>query len=161
MNKLDGVLWCIDQFAPNAAYHALLFRNNRLTLQQAHSVLCEFPYMGKFMAYEVVTDLRHTALLRHAEDIHSWANMGPGAARGLGRVFSDDPGHWNYNSDKHQELMLAQLSVLLELAHGGKLWPSQWPGWEAREVEHCLCEFDKYERVRLGEGKPKQRFNST
>jgi hypothetical protein len=24
-----------------------------------------------------------------------------------------------------------------------------------REVEHTLCEFDKYERVRTGEGKPR------
>ncbi len=31
-----------------------------------------------------------------------------------------------------------------------------WPPLELREIEHSLCEFDKYERVRLGEGKPKQ-----
>jgi hypothetical protein len=30
-----------------------------------------------------------------------------------------------------------------------------WPAWEMREVEHTLCEFDKYERARLGEGKPR------
>ena len=26
---------------------------------------------------------------------------------------------------------------------------------EMREIEHSLCEFDKYERVRNGEGKPR------
>jgi hypothetical protein len=31
----------------------------------------------------------------------------------------------------------------------------QWPAWEMREVEHSLCEFDKYERVRRGEGRPR------
>jgi len=27
-------------------------------------------------------------------------------------------------------------------------------------VEHTLCEFDKYERARLGEGKPKEIFRN-
>ena len=28
----------------------------------------------------------------------------------------------------------------------------------AADLQNCLCEFDKMERVRLGEGKPKRRF---
>lgn len=28
----------------------------------------------------------------------------------------------------------------------------------AQDIQNCLCEFDKYERVRLGEGAPKQRY---
>jgi hypothetical protein len=28
----------------------------------------------------------------------------------------------------------------------------------AQDLQNCLCELDKYERVRLGEGKPKRRF---
>jgi hypothetical protein len=27
-----------------------------------------------------------------------------------------------------------------------------------RDIEHCLCEFDKYERVRLGQGKPRAQY---
>jgi hypothetical protein len=30
-----------------------------------------------------------------------------------------------------------------------------------REVEHTLCEFDKYERVRLGQGRSKRRYRPT
>ena len=29
---------------------------------------------------------------------------------------------------------------------------------EMRDIEHCLCEFDKYERVRLGQGKPRAKY---
>ena len=32
------------------------------------------------------------------------------------------------------------------------------PRLEMREIEHCLCEFDKYERVRLGEGRPRSKY---
>jgi len=28
-----------------------------------------------------------------------------------------------------------------------------------REIEHSLCEFDKYERTRLGEGRPRAKYN--
>ena len=34
-------------------------------------------------------------------------------------------------------------------------------GWKklcAQDVQNCLCEFDKYERVRLGEGRPKSKY---
>ena len=46
------------------------------------------PYAGfsGFMAYEVVTDLRHTKYLKNADDINTWANAGPGAVRGLNRI---------------------------------------------------------------------------
>jgi hypothetical protein len=27
-----------------------------------------------------------------------------------------------------------------------------------RDIEHSLCEFDKYERVRLGQGKPRSLY---
>ncbi len=30
--------------------------------------------------------------------------------------------------------------------------------WEMREVEHTLCEFDKHERARLGQGRPRGVF---
>jgi hypothetical protein len=29
---------------------------------------------------------------------------------------------------------------------------------EMRDCEHSLCEFDKYMRVKLGEGRPRQKF---
>ena len=32
------------------------------------------------------------------------------------------------------------------------------PALEMREIEHCLCEFDKYERVRLGQGRPRSKY---
>jgi hypothetical protein len=105
--------------------------------------------MGPFMAYEVVTDLRHTAILENAPDIHTWANAGPGARRGLNRVFGKD-----YGRDD-----VVGMRELLKLSR--YMWPSQiegvmQPRWEMREVEHSLCEFDKYERARLGQGRPKQ-----
>ena len=104
------------------------------------------------MAYEVVTDLRHTRYLQGASDIYSWANAGPGAIRGLNRLHGRPVKQGLRQEQANQEM----LEIMRALGRG--LWRSDFPILEMRDVEHCLCEWDKYERVRLGEGKPRARF---
>tara|TARA_R110002073_G_scaffold79695_1_gene192170 strand:+ start:514 stop:1356 length:843 start_codon:yes stop_codon:yes gene_type:complete len=114
------------------------------------------PYAGfsGFMAYEVVTDLRHSKYLENAEDIMTWANAGPGAKRGLNRI---------HGRPLEQTIKPLQLTIemqeLLDMA--GDYIGSFLPDLEMREIEHCLCEYDKYERVRLGEGRPRAKFKYT
>lgn len=97
LNKLDGMLSVIDNFnrAPCARCgkpdwrclaDRLLRKPGGHTLEQVWRWLKEVPFQGPFHAYEVVTDLRHTALLDRAPDIMTWANPGPGAQRGLNRI---------------------------------------------------------------------------
>jgi hypothetical protein len=128
------------------------------TLEEAHARLCAFPYMGAFMAYEVVTDLRHTHLLRDALDIMTWASAGPGAFRGAGRVLHGDHTCFRRGNHADEVAVLGYMRHLLDLSNESKYWPKEWPVWEMREVEHTLCEFDKYERARLGQGRPKQLY---
>ena len=56
-------------------------------LQSAHDWLTQFPGWGGFMAYEAITDMRWTRYLSNAPDINTWANPGPGAKRGLNRLY--------------------------------------------------------------------------
>jgi hypothetical protein len=111
------------------------------------------------MAHAVVTDVRYTTLLGDPPDVHTWAAAGPGAARGLSRVVYGTLGAFNYHSDGDQVTLNQGMQRLLLQAQGNfKHWPLSWPTWDMRTVEHTLCEFDKYERTRLGEGRPKQLF---
>ena len=114
------------------------------------------PYAGfsGFMAYEVVTDLRHSKYLENAEDIMTWANAGPGAKRGLNRIH----GRPLEQTIKPNQLN-AEMAELLDLA--SEYGAVYLPTLEMREIEHCLCEYDKYERVRLGEGRPRAKFKYT
>ena len=57
------------------------------TLEAAFDLLQDRPGIGPFVAYEVVSDLRWTRYLRDAPDIMTWASAGPGAVRGLNRVW--------------------------------------------------------------------------
>ena len=81
----------------------------------------------------------------------TWANPGPGAKRGLNRIYDRA-----LNKQMKSNLFITEMQDLLELSpdfiHG------QVPSLEMRDIEHSLCEFDKYERVLNGEGKPRSIY---
>lgn len=193
-NKLDGVLKCIEWFMEGvhdfrtpqgdtvrAGYKQmsewLVNEEEPASLESVWLWLKQFPFLGDFMTYEIVTDLRWS-IMKNAPDIMTWANPGPGATRGLGRIHYNDKDKWNQHRDK--ELLVTMMQNLLRYSRDPYYWPQQtdggthwaypgvvefprsdlnnWPAWEMRDVEHTLCEFDKYERVRTGEGRPRGRF---
>jgi hypothetical protein len=126
------------------------------TLQHAWETMICYPYIGPFQGYEMITDMRHTRLLEDAPDIMTWANAGPGAKRGLERLGMP----W-----ETPEEATASMRELLSHAPGSgfapfadSLDPITYPKFEMRDIEHSLCEFDKYCRVKFGEGRPRSRY---
>ncbi len=109
-------------------------------------ILTDFRNIGPFLAYEIVTDLRHTSILGDATDINSWANVGPGAMRGLQRIWPGLP-----KSDG-----LVKMHALLK--ESGSEREGHVPEMELRDIEHSLCEYDKMMRVKNGEGTPRCRY---
>jgi hypothetical protein len=176
MDKLAGALWIVEQARhrlPTLAADGAFARS----MESLHADLVAMPYLGGFTAYEIVSDVRWLRVGRDWPDIMSWAHAGPGAIRGLHRVY----GRWDIRTRKSmsglrttgQAQALAEMRELLTLSRDGQYWPNavvtpamhglsggvaDWPLWEMREVEHTLCEMDKHERVRNGEGKPRQIF---
>ena len=122
----------------------------------------EFVGWGPFMAYEVVTDLRHTRYLRNAPDIYTWANAGPGAIRGLNRLYGRDlKAHPPAAQTNNEMLMLMdELNGLVpKVLSLSAVFGTSPRTFEMRDIEHSLCEFDKMERVRLGEGKMRSKYD--
>jgi hypothetical protein len=118
---------------------------------------------GPFMAYEVVTDLRHTRYLRRAPDIYTWANAGPGAIRGLNRLYGRNLDAKPRPEQTNQEMfqLMNELNELDEPGFNATFGEpcDVNPRFEMRDIEHSLCEADKYERVRLGEGKMRSKYD--
>ena len=155
MDKVTGVSECISHIWK--ARESILDRlheslaKDQSSLEATWLILRDYPYMGPFMAYEVVTDWRHTWLGDEATDIMSWANPGPGARRGLNRIHGRLLEKRVKTKDCVQEMR--------DLLHASPdLISEHVPDLEMRDIEHSLCEFDKYERVRLGEGKPRSLY---
>lgn len=166
-DKIEAICWAINnvwldrkRFAewfltPRPSFDQM---ENRLpasrTLQATHERLMLYPYLGDFMAYEIVTDLRHTSLLNQAEDIYSWANLGPGAVRGLRRILGLSPD----GPQPKRAMYLVQDLMWVARNYFNDQGTTGYPIIEMRDIEHSLCEFDKYERARLGDGQMKRAF---
>ena len=104
-----------------------------------------------FMTKEVLQDVMQTPVLWNAKDRNTWCPAGPGARRGLNRLY----GRALAARIKENQL-LAEMVSLFEKATS--YLPDFMPDLELHDIQFQLCEFDKYERVRLGEGRPKSRY---
>jgi hypothetical protein len=162
MDKLNGISKLCADFHDSGRWRQLAddMLAGRHTIQSFTELLDERPGLGGFLAYEIATDLRHTALLENASDIMTWANPGPGAQRGL-NYLSDrrvkNPRKptmkYQYNVKLKSEQTIAEMRALLELSTNPNVWPADWPSLEMRDIEHTLCEYFKMVRVRItGQG---------
>ena len=153
MDKVTGAAKCVsnlwkdlDRILEDFSYFK--------SLSDAWHYLLRFPYIGPFVSYELVTDLRHTHLLENAEDILSWANAGPGAMRGLnrltGRPLEFCKRSWDWNSE--MQALYQWCIEHLDLSKFDK-------PFEMREIEGGLCEFDKYSRILHGQGRTRSVYD--
>lgn len=118
-------------------------------LDAAHQILKGLNGLASFMAAQVVADLKYAAPDKW-EDFYSFAASGPGSRRGLNRVLGLD------KDAPMPELVFRQrLAVLWGKVNARLKWAQDLT---AQDLQNCLCEFDKYERARTGDGRPKQLY---
>ena len=147
--KLEGVLTAIQDAQPYLEQMTINITNDQPeSLEKAWERIIELPWIGPFTGYEIVTDLRHTPLLCNSVDIMTWANPGPGCVRGANWITGEN---LRRNSRKDKERLLEVMRQLLAESLIETNWPKEWKQWEMREVEHWLCEFDKYKRAQRGD----------
>lgn len=122
------------------------------TLASFHERLMRFDGMGSFMAAQVVADIKYDKKgpLYNAEDWLRWAAPGPGSKRGLNRVMGAD--HDRNFTDKEWKFHFDDLYERVIHALPAGMLDS------AQDLQNCLCEFDKFERVRMGQGKPRSGY---
>lgn len=153
MDKVTGVTECVSHIWDDRE-NIVKQLESFTTLEEAWKFLMQYPYIGPFVSYEMVTDLRHTYLLEDATDICSWGNPGPGAMRGLNRLTGRPLEFCKRSWDWHSEMLdlydwCSQKLDLSKLNYA----------FEMREVEGGLCEFDKYSRILKGQGRTRSVYN--
>lgn len=122
------------------------------TLLSFYSRLNRYNGMGSFMAGQVIADTKYAGELSKAPDWVTWAASGPGSRRGLNRVMGRPlTASWPGPS-WHMTLLELKAAIDPIVEEVG------WPIIHAQDLQNCLCEFDKYERTRLGEGRPRSTY---
>jgi hypothetical protein len=101
---------------------------------------------GSFMAAQVVADLKNAAFhpLAKAPDFWTFVAMGPGSKRGLNRLLG-----------RHIHTAMSPLAFQGYMEDLADEVPAMI---HAQDLQNCLCEFDKYQRVLTGEGRSKRKY---
>lgn len=128
------------------------------TIQEITNYLKGLLYIGPFMAYEYATDLSY---FYDYDDKNTWSNPGPGAKRGMSRVLFNQvcPEGLRYDYQAFSTELYGEWKLYIEAGNTlGDLIEQGLSENEAleahehferlsmREVEHWLCEYDKYKR---------------
>lgn len=117
-----------------------------------------------FMTKEVLLDTTYTGFWENYSekpnedaftfpaDWDTWTPIGPGALRGAARIYGDESAKPLKNEQAFNCIMDLMKMQDLFFGHDFRLSPT--------DIQFGLCEFDKYERVRLGQGKPRSKYRA-
>jgi hypothetical protein len=120
------------------------------TLKDAHELLSSsLEGFASFMAGQVVADLKNTKghPLSKAEDWWTFSAPGPGSLRGLKWYFDRE---WKINHATYEDAMA---NVMYEIQDDLPYKICM------QDLQNCMCEFDKYMRVKTGKGRSKRSYN--
>jgi len=103
--------------------------------------------ISTFIAGQVAADLTYTGL--DFDDLYTYAPIGPGSSRGLNYLLNRAPfATWSQGAF-NAELIRLRLEIIEHL---------KITDMTLHDVQNCMCEFSKYCRAVLGEGKPKTTY---
>lgn len=131
---------------------------SRTTLAARHKTLLGLEGVGSFIGAQIIADLKNTEghPLYKADDWYSWSAPGPGSLRGLewffGRRITE--GHYAYAMDEVRAY-IEKYSQSLALYQGAEHRINM------QDLQNCLCEYDKYLRVKTGRGRSKRKYHGT
>lgn len=113
------------------------------SLGEVYEILHAFPYMGDFMSYQTAIDINYSSAVNFSEN--DFTKPGPGAVRGLGKVFESLGGcspeqaiQWMV---EHQDEEFARLGLDFPGLYGRRL--------HAIDCQGLFCETDKYSRIKF------------
>ena len=107
--------------------------------------------VSTFMAGQVAADLTYCKQLMNAEDLYTYAPIGPGSSRGLNYLFNRSPNAGWTQAEFNHALVNVLDAIVSEL---------EIEDLTLHDVQNCLCEYSKYCRTVLGEGKPKTIYQT-
>lgn len=147
-SKVDTVTNLVQRISGSVE----IFR--RTTMVGTWEYLTRYDGLGSFLAGQVVADLAFLPLGLGWPDRETWAPLGPGSRRGMNRLLGRPK-----DVPMNQRELDKQLPGLIEVLRPSvdDIWRDR--GLVAMDVQNCLCEFDKYRRLTLGEGKVRSRYD--
>lgn len=132
-----------------AAHKALPLIGVAPTCAAYHKAFKTLEGFSDFMAAQIVADLKNTVFhpLAQAEDWWTFVAMGPGSKRGM---------NWLIGEPVDAPMTKARFEAFVEGYQ--KELALDIPTLCNQDFQNCLCEFDKYMRVKYGTGRSKRKY---
>ncbi|MEY3402924.1 MAG: hypothetical protein AN487_18985 [Anabaena sp. CRKS33] len=130
------------------------------SLEEIFHIIESYPLLGKFMAYQLATDINYSEVINFDEN--SFTIAGPGAERGINKCFIDTEGKSYadviYWMTENQENEFQRLGLNFQSLWGRPL--------QAIDCQNLFCETDKYCRsafpnLKSNRKKIKAKFTAT
>jgi hypothetical protein len=167
-SKHVQLAFILDILAKNI--ERLIQKLNSATIpKESLETLKEIPGVNNFLAYEIWTDLTYFNFFRQGWTDNDFVNIGPGARWGLNLMMGKDVNNSLLPESKYLRLIymlrdgmkeaLTQLGLLdewLKIAYQKAY--SNVPFLSIRNIEHSLCEFRKYWRIKNNKRGRKRLF---
>lgn len=97
----------------------------------------------------------HNRSFTYPTDYREWTPIGPGGLRGAARLLGNDtPSHNSVRAQRALEVIMEVQAAQANRSY----WPEEYGYLYPTDIQFQFCEFDKYERVRLGQGKPRSKY---
>ena len=144
MPKDTYVFSAVADMAPN------LYETRSLRLcREVYDYLRMFDGLGSFLSAQVIADFKNTEghPLAEAPDFHTFCAPGPGSLRGLSWF-------WGENITERRFYNAIESAWKWVEPH---VDPDILP-IHMQDFQNCLCEFDKYCRVKNGTGRSKRKY---
>jgi len=133
------------------------------TPEESMQAIKKIPMVGEFLAYEIWTDLTYFNFFKQKWTDDDFVNIGPGAKWGLELIYNKKLSY-KEQLEKINYLHNLQKEYLNKIRKNNLSWKdisykscfTNAPYLSLRNIEHSLCEFRKY--LRLKENKGKRRY---
>lgn len=129
----------------------------RPMLTPAYSALMRLEGLGSFMAAQVIADLKNTPghPLQAAGDRETFVASGPGSIRGTSWF------HNNNSTSGSASKFPRMFADIREFVDDHWSPTDNGPSICNQDLQNCLCEYDKYMRVREGTGRSKRNYHGS
>ena len=146
MGKID---YLVDQVLPDVEKLTIPMHHH-MGCDIAHKALMTVDGLGSFLAAQIVADMKNTPFcwLGMADDWSTFVAPGPGSIRGASWFFY---GHTTGVTAATFGRHFAEIRKYVDANFDGELCN--------QDLQNCLCEFDKYMRVKTGTGRSKRGYN--
>lgn len=164
-DKVENVSSLFSEIASNNAFFSDLL--SAPAPQEAYCIIRSQPGFGNFLSYQVLVDLLYGVDCYDGDSILSftaneWSSPGPGAQKGLKRLVTEFNGftrldvmRWLYeNQQKEFERLDLEFPFLRTDAN-------ELVELSLADIQNCLCEFYKYDKIRNSEGRARRRFETS